>query len=68
MAILTLDGFVPRLKMVSVVVQGNLTEEEVESSFISVIDQGRDDPLQRDEVHTTPSKDERKKSGKSYMV
>jgi discoidin domain receptor family protein 2 len=53
-----------RLKMavLSVVVVGNFTEEEADGGDIKTDDHGKEYPLQRDEVQTTPSRDDRAKS------
>ena len=45
--------------IVSVVVLGNFTEEEVEGGILKTDDHGKEYPLQRDEVQTTPSRDDR---------
>ncbi|XP_073975578.1 discoidin domain-containing receptor 2 isoform X4 [Rhodnius prolixus] len=47
----------------SVVVPGNITEEIYDNTLGHPVDQGRDVPLQRDAVHTTPSKEDTKKTG-----
>ncbi|XP_069671795.1 discoidin domain-containing receptor 2 isoform X3 [Periplaneta americana] len=46
----------------SVVVVGNFTEEEVEGGIVKTDDHGKEYPLQRDEVQTTPSRDDRANS------
>jgi len=53
-----------RLFMVvlSVVVVGNFTEEEADGGDMKSDDHGKEYPLQRDEVHTTPSRDDRANS------
>lgn len=43
---------------------GNLTEEEVEQA--NVIEQTKEDPPQRDEVHTTLTRDQHRKAGIYY--
>jgi discoidin domain receptor family protein 2 len=47
-----------RLIVVSVVVVGNFTEEEIEGGILKTDDHGKEYPLQRDEVQTTPSRDD----------
>jgi discoidin domain receptor family protein 2 len=42
-----------------VVVLGNFTEEEVEGGTLRTEDHGKEYPLQRDEVQTTPSREDR---------
>lgn len=44
--------------------QGNMTEEEVE--LVNVVEPVREDPPQRDEVHTTPTRDQQHKVGKRF--
>ncbi|XP_021937561.1 discoidin domain-containing receptor 2 isoform X4 [Zootermopsis nevadensis] len=46
----------------SVVVSGNFTEEEIEGGILKTDDHGKEYPLQRDEVQTTPSRDDRANS------
>jgi discoidin domain receptor family protein 2 len=48
-----------KLFIVSVVVSGNFTEEEIEGGILKTDDLGKEYPLQRDEVQTTPSRDDR---------
>ncbi|XP_066996619.1 discoidin domain-containing receptor 2 [Anabrus simplex] len=43
----------------SVVVSGNFTEEEIDGSVLKPDVHGKEYPLQRDEVQTTPSRDDR---------
>lgn len=49
--------------MLTAIVLGNMTEEEVD--LVNVVEPVREDPPQRDEVHTTPTKDQQRKVGKS---
>lgn len=49
------------------VVPGNITEEIYDNTLGHPVDQGRDVPLQRDAVHTTPSKEDTKKTGNMQM-
>lgn len=49
---------------VLVLMQGNMTEEEVE--LVNVVEPIREDPPQRDEVHTTPTRDQQHKVGKRF--
>jgi hypothetical protein len=47
------------LAVLSVVVVGNFTEEEIEGAIMKTDDHSKEYPLQRDEVQTTPSRDDR---------
>ncbi|KAJ9587755.1 hypothetical protein L9F63_018811, partial [Diploptera punctata] len=50
------------VSIVSVVVVGNFTEEEIEGTIVRSEDQGQEYPLQRDEVQTKSSRDDRTNS------